>query len=94
MFVKAILDEIGYQTPAVIGMLDWDGILRWLNLRRYFEFGPIANKRWQITTQSRKLEFPAHLLFKFSAEGSDLAPFIGNMTKPKIPSEIKPHLGI
>ena len=30
--------------------------------------------------------------FKFSAQGSDLAPFVGNGTKFKIPSEIKPPL--
>ena len=28
--------------------------------------------------------------FKFSDQGSDLAPFVGNGTKVKIPSEIKP----
>ena len=27
--------------------------------------------------------------FKLSAQGSDLAPFVGNATKVKIPSEIK-----
>ena len=31
---------------------------------------------------------------KFSAQGSDLAPFIGNGTKFQIPSEIKPPLNI
>ena len=31
--------------------------------------------------------------FKFSAQGRELAPFFGNGTKVKIPSEIKPHLG-
>ena len=30
--------------------------------------------------------------FKFSDQGSDLAPFVGNGTKIKIPSEIKPPL--
>ena len=30
--------------------------------------------------------------FKFSAHGSDLAPFVGNGTKFKIPFEIKPPL--
>ena len=29
---------------------------------------------------------------KFTAQGSDLAPFVGNGTKIKIPSEIKPPL--
>ena len=32
--------------------------------------------------------------FKYFAQGSDLAPFIGNWTKNKVPSEIKPPLGI
>ena len=31
-------------------------------------------------------------LFKFSAYGQDLASFVGNGTKIKIPSEIKPPL--
>ena len=30
--------------------------------------------------------------FKFSAQDSDLAPFVANRTKVKIPSEIKPPL--
>ena len=30
--------------------------------------------------------------FKFSAQGRDLAPFVGNGTKVKMPSEIKPPL--
>ena len=29
--------------------------------------------------------------FKFSAQGSNLSPFVGNGTKNKIPSDIKPH---
>ena len=36
-----------------------------------------------------------HLLggkFKFSAQGSNLSPFVGNGTKNKIPSDIKPPL--
>ena len=32
--------------------------------------------------------------FKFSAQGSDLAPFIGIWTKIKMPFEIKPALQI
>ena len=32
--------------------------------------------------------------FKFSAQGSDLASFIGNFTKVKIPAEIKPPLAL
>ena len=31
-------------------------------------------------------------LFKFSAQGSDLVPFIANETKAKVPSDIKPPL--
>ena len=31
--------------------------------------------------------------FKLSAQGRDLALFVGNGTKVKIPSEIKPPLG-
>ena len=31
--------------------------------------------------------------FKCSAQGWALAPFVGNRTKDKIPSEIKPPLG-
>ena len=30
--------------------------------------------------------------FEFSAQGQELAPFVGNVTKVKIPSEIKPPL--
>ena len=32
--------------------------------------------------------------FKFSAQENDLAPFVGNGTKAKISSEIKPPLGL
>ena len=39
--------------------------------------------------------FPAlSNLFKFSAQGSDLAPFVGNGTKDKIPYEIKPPIKV
>ena len=31
---------------------------------------------------------------KFSVQGSNLAPFVGNGTKIKIPSEIKPPLNV
>ena len=31
-------------------------------------------------------------LFKFSAQGRDLAPFVGKGTKAKIPSEINPRI--
>ena len=30
--------------------------------------------------------------FEFSAQGEELAPFVGNVTKVKIPSEVKPSL--
>ena len=44
----------------------------------------------------RKFEFPSktvnNLLFKFSAQESNLAPFVGDGNKVKIPSEIKPLL--
>ena len=36
--------------------------------------------------------FTVNNLFKFSAQGRDLAPFFGNGIKVKIPSEIKPPL--
>ena len=56
------------------------------------DFGATANKRCQISPLSRKFEFPALyskqlILIKF-----DFAPFDGNGTKVKIPSEIKPPL--
>ena len=50
---------------------------------------------FQITIQIREFKFATQAvdnLFKFSAQESDLAPFIGNGTKFKIPSEIKPPL--
>ena len=43
----------------------------------------------------QKLEISCLLyrgIFKFSAQNSDLAPFVANGTKVKIPSEIKPPL--
>ena len=36
--------------------------------------------------------FSVNNLFKFSTQGSDLEPFVGNGTEVKIPSEIKPPL--
>ena len=39
-----------------------------------------------------KLQIKLFIEFKFSAQESDLAPFIGNGTKIKIPSEMKPPL--
>ena len=45
----------------------------------------------------RKFEFPPLIvnnLFKFAAHGSDFAPCFGNLTKVKIPSEIKPPLAL
>jgi hypothetical protein len=46
---------------------------------------------------AEKFEFPAHIsmynnIFKFSAQEIDLAPFVGNGAKFKIPFEIKPLL--
>ena len=49
----------------------------------------------QITFQSRNFEFPANnskQSIQIFAQGSDLAPFTGNGTKVKIPSENKSHL--
>ena len=51
-------------------------------IRNYFVFGPIDNKRCQITP------------LEFSAQRSDLPPFVGNGTKVKISSEINPPLDI
>ena len=64
-----------------------------LNLIQYCDSGPITNKRFQITPLSKNFEFPPiSNLFKFSAQGHGLDNFVGNGTKVKIPSEIKPHL--
>ena len=73
----------------------WHQQLKDLNFKRYFDLGPIAIKRCQIFPLRRKFEFPANsvnTLFKFSAQGRDLELFVGNGTKVKIPSEIKPTL--
>ena len=53
----------------------------------YFNFGPIANYRCQITPLSRKFKY----LKLFSVMGRKFK-FVGNGTKFKIPSEIKPPL--
>ena len=66
----------------------------WLNLRRHFDFGPITNKRYQINIQRaenlNKLFPVMGGKFKFSAQESDLVFFVGNETKDKKPSKIKP----
>jgi hypothetical protein len=51
-------------------------LLRWLNFRRYFDYGVIVNKRCQEVPEN--LNFPpitVNNLFKFPAQGSDLTPF-------------------
>ena len=62
-----------------------------------FNLDPLPKKRCTMTLLSRKFEFPAsnlvNNLFKFSAQESDLAPFFGNGTKVKIPSEMNLPLG-
>ena len=64
----------------------------------YFDFGPIANKRCQITPLSRKVEFPTHnekitySNFLLREVIWHLLSFIDNGTKVEIPSEIKPPL--
>ena len=59
---------------------------RWLNLRKYFDFGHTTKKR----CQSGKFEFPAltvNNLLKLSAQVQD---FFCNVTKVIIPFDIKP----
>ena len=41
------------------------------------------------STKVKKLFTEKGGIFKLSAQGRDLAPFVGNGTKVKIPSEIK-----
>ena len=53
---------------------------RQLNLRRYFDLGPLATKRCQISPMSRKFEFPA---FYSKQVGRDLGPFFGDGKKSK-----------
>ena len=54
---------------------------------------PLPAKNAKSLPMSRKFEFPAHnskQINQFFDQGSDLAPFIGNGTKVKILSEIRP----
>ena len=56
---------------------------------------PLPRKGAKSCHWADNLNFPpitVNNLFKFSTQGSDLAPFIGNGTKVKIPYEIKPPL--
>ena len=60
-----------------------------------FDFGSIGKKGAKSLPWGGTLNFllfTVNNLFKFSDQGSDLAPFIGNGTNVKIPSEIKPPL--
>ena len=66
---------------------------RWLNLRGILTLVPLPIKgtklqHWE--ENSYKLFTFIVGKFKFSAKGSDLVPFVGIVTKFKIPSEIKP----
>ena len=66
---------------------------RWLYLKRFSDFGHIGNKGCQIWAEN--LNFPLFSvdnLFKFSAQGQDLATFVGNVSTVEKPSEIKPPL--
>ena len=51
-----------------------------LNLNRYFDFGPIDNKRcqtWRPCAESSNFSpFSVNNLFNFSTQGQDLAPFL------------------
>ena len=56
---------------------------------------PLPIKNAKLLPWAEKLNFPPialNKLSKLSAQGSDLALFIGDRTKVKIPSEIKPPL--
>ena len=69
------------------------GLIHGLNLRRYCNFGPIAKSLPSVNNLNKFLTVIAiGRKFKFSAQGSDLAPFVEDRTKIKIPSEIKPAL--
>ena len=66
-----------------------------VDLRRNFIFGPIAKKGAKSLPWAEnfsKLLIVMAGKFKFSAQGSDLAPFVGNGTKIKISSDIKQPL--
>ena len=63
-------------TPGQFGPVFCKGGL--ISEKTYFDFGPIANKRCQITLLSKKFEFPVHngkQLNKFSAQGSNFGTF-------------------
>ena len=51
---------------------------------------PLPTKGAKWAENLNFLPITVNNLFKFSAQGSNLAPFIGNGTKVQIPSEIKP----
>ena len=56
---------------------------------------PLPTKGAKSLPKTEHLNFPpfsVNNLFKFSAKGRDLAPFIGNGTKVKVPNELKPPL--
>ena len=58
-------------------------------------FWLVPTPRCPISPLSRKSEFSPPFtvnIFKCSAQGTDLTPFLGNGTKVKVPSDIKPPL--
>ena len=66
-----------------------------LNLKKIFWLWSHCQKRCQISPLSRKFEYlfsEKGGKFKLSAQGQDLAPFVGDGTRVKILSEIKLHL--
>ena len=68
--------------------------VQWLNLAMYLDFGPIAQKRCQISPLRRKISWlftVKRVKFKLSGQGRELAPFVDNGTQVKIPSEIRLH---
>ena len=64
-----------------------------LNIRRYFDFSPLANKRCQISLLSRKFEFPAlysKQLIQIFCSGARFGISFWQWDQSQIPSEIKP----
>ena len=61
-----------------------------------FSLAPLLTKSAKSLPWAENLNFPPILkvnnLFKFSAQASDLVPFVAYGTQDKIPSEIKPPL--
>ena len=53
---------------------------------------PLPTKGVKSLFRAENLDFPVNNLFKFSAQESNLVPFVSNEPKFKIPSEIKPLL--